>query len=166
MARRRSSLAYHGSPGWDRVAIHGPARWPARHFVFACAAAPSDADVATRLADQAVPLRASRSPGSVFRPVTSKSAPHRVDHVFVCGVPLHESWRRPRPGIRFLILPAGSETTALVRWLRSLPAPRVVAEHKIPALGCLHASASDSRFLRLECRASPASADEHVDHIL
>ena len=52
---------------------------------------------------------------------SSKIRPHRGDHVFACAVPRRESLQHPRPGIRFPILPAGSETTAWVQWLRCLP---------------------------------------------
>src|SRR6516164_2149914 len=138
LVRRNSTVQDHGAGHWLR-------QWLANHFVFACANVPSDADVATGLADRVVPCWASRSLGNGFRPAASKSAPHRVDHVFACGVLLHESLWRPRPGIRFPILRAGSETNAWVRWLRCPPAPGAEARHKTPALGCLRASVFDSQ---------------------
>src|SRR5262245_37425192 len=165
-ARTRSSLARQSSTDWDRVAIRWPTRWPAGHFVSACAHAPTDADATTIRADRAVPCWASRSPETVSPPTTSESTRHRVDHVFACGVPRHESLWHLRLGIRSLILPAGSETTASVQSLRCPPAPGVEAGYKTPALPCLRASACDSRLLRSWCRASPMSAGERVNHIL
>src|SRR5215470_1395980 len=125
------------------------------HFVFACADAPSDADAATALADRAVPYEASKWLENAFPPVISKSVRHRVDRVFACGVPRRESSWHPQLGSQFPVLPADSETTASVRWLRCPPAPGAVVGNKIPALRCLRASAFDSRLLRLRCRASP-----------
>src|SRR6516164_4690648 len=166
MARTQSSLARRNSTVQDLAVSHWLRQWPARHFVFACANVPNDADVATELADRAAPWRASRSLGNGFRPAVLELIPHRVDHVFACGVRLRESWQHPQLGIRFPILPAGSETNAWVRWLRSPPAPGAEAEHKTPAPGRLRASAFDSQILRFECRASPTSAGEHANHIL
>src|SRR5215469_11132674 len=165
-ARTRSSLARYSSTGWDRVAIRWPTRLPAGHFVSACADAPTDADATTSRADRAVPCWASRSPETVSPPTTSESTRHRVDHVFACGVPWHESLWHPRLGIRSLILPAGSETTASAQSLRCPPEPGVEAGHKTPALPGLRASTCDSRLLRSRCRASPTSAGERVNHIL
>src|SRR5215468_823422 len=144
-ARTRSSLARHSSTGWDRVAIRWPTRWPAGHFVSACADAPTDADATTSRADRAVLCWASRSPETVSLPTTSESTRHRVDHVFACGVLRHESLWHPRLGIRSLILPAGSETTASVQSLRCPPAPGAEVWNKTPALPCLRASTCDSR---------------------
>jgi hypothetical protein len=63
-ARRRSWLVRHSSTGWDRVAIHGPARWPEEHSGSACADAPGDAGAVTRRAGRAVPGWVSKSPES------------------------------------------------------------------------------------------------------
>src|SRR6516165_8736512 len=166
MARTQSSLARRNSTVQDLAVSHWLRQWHARHFVFACANIPNDADVATELADRAAPWRASRSLGNDFRPAVLELIPHRVDHVFACGVRLRESLWRPRPGIRFPILRAGSETNTWIQWLRCPAAPGAEAEHKTPALGCLRTSVFESQPLQFGCRASPASAGEHANHIL
>src|SRR5215469_13912925 len=165
-ARTRFSLARHSSIGWDRVAIHSPRRWPAAHFVPACADAPIGGGAATRRVSRAVPGWASKSPESDFRPTALESARRHGDRVSACEVPPHGSSWRPPPGMRFPVLPADLETTAWVQWLRCPPAPGAEARNKTPALHCLRAAEYDSPLLRLRCRAWPASAGERANHIL
>src|SRR5207249_6454565 len=66
---------------------------------------------------------ASRSTESDFPSAASEASPHPVDHASVCAAPQPGSWPDDLPGCRCPALPSGSETTASIQWLRSLPEP-------------------------------------------
>src|ERR1700687_1928565 len=93
-------------------------------------------------------------------------SPHPADRVFAFAVRLLESPLDDPPDIRLQVFPSGSQTTALIPWLRFPNAPVVGDWNKTLARCCFRASEFSSLLLRLWCPVSPTSAGERVNRIL
>ena len=65
----------------------------------------------------------TRSPEIALLPAVTEASPHHVDHVSASVVRPLESLPDGQPGIRFQVLPSGSQTTAWIQWLRCPRAP-------------------------------------------
>ena len=133
-ARTRSRVGLLGSTASCRVADRDSVPWLAAYSALASASVPTDDGAAIVCADRVARSKASKSRESDFLPVASAATPRPADRVSVCVSPPCESSPDDPLGNRSSAPPSAPETSASIRWLRSLPGPGPAVRHRTPAL--------------------------------